>query len=208
MSGEWITPYLKAIASGSTHSEACDAAGCAYGTPRSRAKTDPDFRAALEDAHEASADVLEREARRRAIDGVEEPVIYKGEPTYLYEVDEAGNTIYDIVQQEVPDFESGAIKLVPVKMPRKKLDANGQPMILTVRKPSDTLLALLLKGRRPEVFGTERTQLSGPGGGPIETAEIAGDANKRAARLAALVRMAEERKRLADDAAPSIDDIA
>lgn len=205
MSDHWIHPFLNAIANGSSTSEACQAAGIASTTPYGRAKRDADFRAAWDDAKEASADLLETEARRRAIDGVAEPVIYQGQPTYVYETDERGDPIMDTVQVEEIDIEGNKVLRDRIR-PRKKLDANGQPVVLTVRKPSDALLALLLKGRRPEVFGTDRTQLSGPNGGPIETAEIAGDANKRAARLAALVRMAEERKKLAESA-PNIDDL-
>lgn len=195
---EWIAPYLHAIAEGSTHSEACRAAGCTLGAPYARAKTDPDFAAALAEAKEASADLLEREARRRAIEGVEEPVVYQGQLTPVWEVDDNGERV--MVQRPSGQYDDDGEPIMEWG-PRQARNPDGSLKWLTVRKPSDALLALLLKGRRPEVFGTERTQLSGPNGGPIETAEIAGDANKRAARLAALVRLAEERKKLAEDQA-------
>ncbi len=38
--------------------------------------------------------------------------------------------------------------------------------VARVRKYSDNLLMFLLKGRRPERF-RERTEISGPGGGPV-----------------------------------------
>jgi len=40
---------------------------------------DPEYEAEFEDANEETVDVLEQEARRRALEGVEEPVFYRGE---------------------------------------------------------------------------------------------------------------------------------
>ncbi len=40
---------------------------------------DPAFKAQLAEAKDAGADVLEEEIRRRAVEGVEEPVYYQGE---------------------------------------------------------------------------------------------------------------------------------
>lgn len=167
MSLEWIHPFLRAIESGCTVVEAAQQAGIASAQAYTRAKHDADFRAAWDDAKEASADLLEKEARRRAVDGLEEPIIHKGEPTYVYELDEAGNAIYDIVEREIPNLDGG-VTISRVSVPRKKLDENGQPVVMTVRKPSDALLMFLLKGRRPQVFGTDRQEISGPGGGPVE----------------------------------------
>lgn len=42
-------------------------------------------------------------------------------------------------------------------------------LVDTETQYSDTLLALMLKGRRKEVFGTNRTELGGIGGGPIDS---------------------------------------
>lgn len=39
---------------------------------------DEDYQRAFADAHEEAGDYLEQEARRRAVDGVDEPVFYKG----------------------------------------------------------------------------------------------------------------------------------
>lgn len=43
----------------------------------------------------------------------------------------------------------------------------GGVMVGTVTEYSDTLMALLMKGNRPQKFNTERHELSGPGGGPV-----------------------------------------
>lgn len=41
-------------------------------------EADPEYRERFEDAREEAADMLELEARRRAVSGVQEPVFYKG----------------------------------------------------------------------------------------------------------------------------------
>ncbi len=80
---------------------------------------DQEYSAAFGEAREEAADALEMEARRRAVEGIEEPVFYKGE------------------------------------------------VCGTIRKYSDTLLIFLLKGVRPEKY-RERTEHTGPDGGPFE----------------------------------------
>lgn len=62
----------------------------------------------------------------------------------------------------------------------------------TERVYSDALLALLLKGRRKDVFA-DRTELTGANGGPV-----AMDSPARAARAAALLKLAQARKALSE----------
>lgn len=45
----------------------------------------------------------------------------------------------------------------------------GGVMVGTETQYSDTLMALVLKGKRPALYNTERHELSGPGGGPVAT---------------------------------------
>jgi len=65
--------------------ETCNvtASAAAAGMSRNAAyewrKDDPEFAAAWGDAVERATDALEAEARRRAVDGVPEPVFYEGE---------------------------------------------------------------------------------------------------------------------------------
>jgi len=80
-------------------------------------KTHPKFAAAWDRAAELGIDKLEDEAKRRALEGVEEPIYYKGQLC-------------------------------------------GQN-----RRPSDALLAFLLKGHRDKY--KEKHELSGPGGQPL-----------------------------------------
>lgn len=166
----WIQPFLAALASGCTVSEAAQAAGITSGVAYARRKHDADFSEAWAQALEDSTDILEREARRRAIDGVAEPVVYQGRLSYVTErvVDEDGTETFQPV-----------------------IALDGQPVPLTIRKPSDSLLALLLKGRRKE-FATERTELTGKDGTPVVI-----DSTTRAARVAALLQVAKARSDIA-----------
>lgn len=83
-----------------------------------------EFHEAWDAAIELSADRLEDEADRRGVRGYDEPVIHKG------------------IQAFVRDARTGELEL----------DANNQPIPLTIRRYSDRMLELLLKARRPEKF--------------------------------------------------------
>lgn len=84
------------------------------------------YRADFEAAREESTERMEAEARRRAVDGINEPVIYKGELMGIW-VNEVG--------ERVGEGTPGA-KFVP----------------LTVKKHSDVLLIFMLKGAMPEKY--------------------------------------------------------
>ena len=60
-------------------SEAARIAGVNRTTPDEWRAEDRDFEEAWESALEEAADELEKEARRRAVEGVDEPVYYQGE---------------------------------------------------------------------------------------------------------------------------------
>lgn len=84
------------------------------------------YAAAFEHAQAEAADLLVAEARRRAVNGVEEPVIHQGQLMGAY-VNEKGET--------VSSTTPGA-RLIP----------------LTVTKKSDVLLMFLIKGALPGVY--------------------------------------------------------
>lgn len=71
--------FFKILGTYGTITHACEAAGvsrqCAYW----HKKNDPEFAADWEDAIRAAGDVLEREAFRRSVEGVKEPVFYMGD---------------------------------------------------------------------------------------------------------------------------------
>lgn len=58
---------------------ACSAAGVGRATAYEHKAADPEFAAAWEDAIEEAVEALETEARRRAIEGVEQPIVSGGE---------------------------------------------------------------------------------------------------------------------------------
>lgn len=76
----WEAAFLDALAESGNVSKAAAAAGVTRTTVYAlRNHPDaPDFAEAWEDALEEASDLLELEARRRAVEGVEEPVFYQG----------------------------------------------------------------------------------------------------------------------------------
>ena len=83
-------------------------------------RSDLEFANAWDDALETAADLLEKAARRRAVQGWNEPAI------------SAGKWVHD---------------------------DEGQPAY--IRKYSDRLLEVLLRGARPAKYGTKQLQVSG-----------------------------------------------
>lgn len=157
--------FLMHLADAGLVGESAAAAGVSRATAYRWYSSDTEFALAWDAAIEASADLLEREARRRAVDGVEEPVIYQGQMTPIYERDECGEVVMREDQARNPD---GSVLLkdgkpVACLRPVQARNPDGSLKWLTVRRPSDTLLQFLLKGRRPDVY-RERFEHSGPGG--------------------------------------------
>lgn len=162
---DWQKLFLKALAEVPVVQYACDAAGVQRCTAYRARQADEEFAQAWEDAMEDGVDRAEQEAFRRAVIGFEEPVIYQG-----------------ALQHTILRDETGA----------PRMDAAGNPLAvpLTVRKHSDLLLALVLKGRRKKVYA-ERTELTGADGKDLNQQL---DEVTRAARLSAIVGMAKARK--------------
>lgn len=171
----WITPFLANLATNGAIAKSARLAGVSPATVAARRRTDDDFAAAMEDAIEDSTDVLELEARRRAVQGVRKPVIYQGQRTPVWATDRDGQVILDPA----------------TGLPVQALDADGEPLYLTVTEYSDSLLAMLLKGNRRSKYG-DKTEITGADAGPIQI-----DETKKASRIAALLAMATARKDIA-----------
>lgn len=73
------TLFLKELSETGNVSAACAAAKISRPTAYTHKREDAIFAQAWEDALESAADILEAEARRRAYEGVSEPVFYKGQ---------------------------------------------------------------------------------------------------------------------------------
>ncbi len=113
--------FLQGLRDGLTPKEAAANCNIARSTAFDWKGEDEDFRRRWNEAIDEGTDLLEKEARRRAVEGVDEPVFYQGTECAV------------------------------------------------VKKYSDQLLMLMLRGRRSDVYNTERHEHTGEGGGPIET---------------------------------------
>lgn len=193
MSPAWINPFLEALKRSGIVARACDAASVPSSAVYALRKRDGDFAAAWDEALEVSYDTLEAEARRRALEGVEEPVVYQGQLTPLWERDELGHVIEDTVIRNVFDPLTKEMVETAMRVPRQQLDEMGRPKFLTIRKHSDALMQFLLKGYRKK-FGTDRTELTGADGAPLQLSDT-----ERAARVAQLLAVARQRKVEADE---------
>jgi hypothetical protein len=184
---DWKPAVLAALREVPVLRHATDATGVHRDTVLKARKDDPEFDKAYDEAMEAGVDKAEQEAFRRAVVGFEEPVIHQGAMTPRIA------PMFDADGEPVIDKLTGTQKWAPV------LDERGQPVFLTVRKHSDSLLSLVLKGRRKKVYA-DRTELTGADGGPVATT----DATQRAARAATLLKLAQARKTLGE---VNIDDL-
>jgi len=75
----WIETYVEALRATGLEAESRKAAGVSKRVVANQLEIDPDFAAAVEDATEMWADLLEKEAFRRAVTGIEKGVYYQGE---------------------------------------------------------------------------------------------------------------------------------
>lgn len=71
--------FLEAFATTGIIGAAAEAAGIHRSTHYDWLDTDPDYATEFHHAELAAAEALETEARRRAVDGVDEPVFYEGQ---------------------------------------------------------------------------------------------------------------------------------
>lgn len=113
--------FLEVLGKTANVTEAARSAGIGRMTAYDWRSADEAFAKAWDDALEVSVDALEAEARRRAVEGWEEPVFQGGKD------------------------------------------------VGTIRRYSDRMLEILLKGHRPKFRENQRIEVSGPNGGPVVT---------------------------------------
>lgn len=183
----WTNSFLEALRETGVVAEASRRSGVNSAVAYHHRRNDADFAAQWDNAMEDATDTMEIEARRRAVHGVDEPVVYKGELTPVWERDAAGQLVYETTYRQV--VRDGELVEVPEVSLRQARNEDGSLRWLTVRKPSDAMLMFLLKGNRAK-YGTERTEITGANGAPLQVA----DATKRAGRIAALLDLARRRK--------------
>src|SRR4051812_1289816 len=90
----WKAKFLQRLAECGNVKLAADASGVGRRTVYTHRESDKDFAAKWDEAMEDAADVLEAEARRRAVAGCDEPVIYEGRLCGTF-VDAQGRTVAD-----------------------------------------------------------------------------------------------------------------
>lgn len=147
----------------------------AVGVSRQRiyewARKDPVFLAEWEEVTRTLvAQNFEDEAIRRGVHGIDEPVIYQGTPTGMW-VDKHGNP----VSRTDGGYVNHSGKAIPADQ------VSWRPH--TIRRYSDTMLAMLLNGARPEKYQRHRHEHTGKDGGPIQT-EDKTDPTESAKRIA------------------------
>ena len=126
---DWKPAFLAAYTRTGNIGASCELSQVARSTLFEARKNDAAFRTACEAARATATDALEHEARRRALEGWDEPVFHQGRPCGFW-IDEKGRVYGD------KEKKPAKAKFVPVG----------------VRKFSDTLLIFLLKGNRPKKF--------------------------------------------------------
>lgn len=188
MDDPWVRPFLDHLARTGNASAAARVAGVQSATAYARRTRDADFaeawRHALEDEH---VDALEQEITRRAL-GYEEPVVYQGQLSPVWERDADGKPVLGLV--EITDPKTGEI--TRVHQPVQARNPDGSLRWLTITKHSDTLLLAKVKAYRKR-YATERTELTGADGGPVEM-----NATERAARIEQILEAARQRKAFGD----------
>jgi hypothetical protein len=174
---ERLAAFCAALAETGVVARACQAVDITRQTAYEWRREIPEFSEAWDNALEIGITALEDEAHRRAFEGVNKPVVHQGQFTQLhrYVVDDEGNRVLD---------DKGQPKVEPV------VDANGQPVVATVKEYSDTLAIFLLKAHKPEKYRENtRMELTGANGGPVQISET-----ERAAKVASLLAVAQARK--------------
>jgi hypothetical protein len=128
---EKLTAFCAALAETCNVGKAAGAVGISRYTAYKWRQDDPDFASRWDEAMRAGLLTLEDEMHRRAIEGVAEPVLHQGQPTYLtehYKDNEGKDQV------------------------RVRRDEHGQPIPMTVRKYSDTLAIFLAKAHAPDKY--------------------------------------------------------
>lgn len=138
---------------------AARAAGVSSSAVYAHRDSDALFAERWEEALAEGIDLLEHQAHLRAFNGIDEPVIHKGEPTYLYKRDHNGRVLMEDYEVQDGFDEFGEPRMITLQRPVLDIDPHtGKPKILTIKRYSDTLTTFLLKAHRPDKY-RERSQV-------------------------------------------------
>lgn len=194
---DWTAAFLAALREWPVLAHASRAVGIDRSTAWRRMQADKAFAEAVQAAMEEGVDRAEQAAFQRGVVGVEEPVVYQGQLTPVWERNADGEVVTRIVKRtaSVPtkDGKGYEEKEVEDRVPVQARHADGSLKWLTVRKPSDMLLAKVLSARRAS-YRTQATELTSPDGSMSPV-----DAGTRDARIAQLLEAARRRREAAGD---------
>jgi hypothetical protein len=137
---EKIVAFCAALAETCNVGKACTAVGIGRRTAYDWRRDDKQFAQMWDEAMKVGVSALEDEAHRRAFEGVDKPLVHKGEFTYLYEEerDAEGNVVID--------------ELTKTPKYRRKVGPNGEHVVATMKEYSDTLAIFLLKAHDPDKY--------------------------------------------------------
>lgn len=128
---EWADLFLHHLAQHGLRGKAARAAGTTSTKVREVMENCIEFETAVKDAEDEAADILEQEARRRAVEGVEEDVYYQG----------------DVVGQKTNYSDTLLATLLKARRAevfgdKKQITgANGEPLQITFRTFNDADLS-------------------------------------------------------------------
>jgi len=185
---EKLTAFCAALAETAQVSKACAAVGISRVTAYQWRRDHLDFALAWDEAKALGVSALEDEAIRRAHDGVDEPLVHQGQFTPVID--------YDAIDPLTGE------KYIPQLAPVQR-NPDGSPKMATVKKYSDTLLIFTLKAHDPKYRDKQNIELTGKDGGAVQFNDT-----EKAARIAALVALAQKRSDAADAVLNDPDDLS
>jgi len=185
---EKLTAFCAALAETAQVSKACAAVGISRVTAYQWRRDHLDFALAWDEAKALGVSALEDEAIRRGHEGIDEPLVHQGQFTPVID--------YDAIDPLTGE------KFIPQLAPVQR-NPDGSPRYATVKKYSDTLLIFTLKAHDPKYRDKQNIELTGKDGGAVQFNDT-----EKAARIAALVALAQKRSKAADADLVDPDDVS
>jgi hypothetical protein len=185
----WVHPFLVNLERTGSVAKSARLSGINSYSAYDLRKSDGDFRAAWDLALEDHTDRCEEELTRRAF-GYEDPVVYQGQLTPVWERDARG----DLVFEEVPcdPYQVGDQTIASKRVPRQARHPDGSLQWLTVTKFSDTLLLARVKAYRKR-YATDRTEMvTSQAIDSMTDAELVAEFNALSKKLAALPKQPDD----------------
>lgn len=136
--------FLEALSRDGVIGNACRAVGVSRSTVAKYREEDPAFAEAFADAMEAGVDWLETAAIERAVNGVTEPVFYKGE--IVGEIQRYSDSLLSMLLTR---------KRYPEKIKQEHTGADGGPMQMITAEKRASLIASLLEKARARKDGND-----------------------------------------------------